>query len=424
MDTARKTNVSVSFDGTDISNVVNNYLLSMSYIDNEEDQADDLQIKLEDRSGVWLQHWLGGIIEGISTSSKGVKILASINTTDCGEFELDEIKAAGPPSTVIIKGTSLGYSGIRKTERDKAWEKYTLSGIQSEIAGRYGLGTIYDCPSDPMYARLEQVKQTDISFLKKLCQDAGYSLKIANGKIVIFDQRKYEQMNAVASIAFGDGSYTKWSFGTSERDVQYASCVVRYTDPDTGKRIEGTAYAENYDASKSDNETLVITNQRVESRAEAENLAVKLLRLHNKFERMASFTVLGNPVYNAGMTVEVTNAGYWSGRYLIKTAKHDVSHSGYTTTITLRKTKDIEEEDTEIKAEYKVGDIVYFNGGYHYNNSVTSQSTGGVRRAGPAIITHITDLNRPHPYHLVGGRYSDVSGDCNVYGWVDAGSFN
>jgi len=421
---ARQTKVSVSFDGADISSVVSNYLLSMSFIDNEEDEADDLQIKLEDRTGIWLQHWLGGIIDGAKSSSKGIKILASIGETDCGEFELDEIKSSGPPSTVTIKGTSLGYSGIRKTKNDKAWEKYTLSGIQAEIAGKYGLGTIYDCSKDPRYARLEQVGQTDISFLKKLCQDAGYSLKIANGKIVIFDQRKYEQMAAVSSIAFGDGSYTKWSFGTAERDVQYAMCVVRYTNPDTGKKIEGVAYSENYDAGKSGNETLTITNQRVESQVEAESLAEKLLRLHNKFERIVSFTMIGSPIYNAGMTVNVTNAGYWSGKYLIKTAKHEVSQSGYTTTITLRKAEDIEEEAEEVKDEYEVGDVVYFNGGYHYNNSVTSTPSGGIRRAGPAIITLKTDMTRPHPYHLIGGRYSDVSGDCNVYGWVDAGSFS
>ena len=456
MAAARRAEVSASFDGTDVSAIVNDYLISLSFTDNEEDMADDLQIKLEDRAWMWVQQWLGNVIDGMRTTAKGVSILASIKAietdgteivTDCGEFELDEVKASGPPSTVTIKGTSLGYSGIRKTENDKSWEKYTLSGIQGEIAGKYGLGTVYDCDYDPFYAHLEQAKQTDIAFLKKLCQDAGFSLKIANGKIVIFDQRKYEAQQEVAEIVFGNGGYTKWDFSTGESEVQYKQCIVRWTDTKTGKKIEGIAYANESDkknaeeeknskksskkksssssANEGTDEILVITNQEVTSQGEAESLAEHLLKLHNKMERVAVFTLPGSPVYCAGMTVRVKEAGYWSGKYLIKTAKHSVSTSGYTTTITLRKVDEIVEEVEEAKTEYNVGDIVYFKGGYHYRSSDRKNPTGGKRRAGPAVITHKTKLTRPHPYGLKGGHYAgQVDGDSNVHGWVDADSFS
>lgn len=449
---ARRTEISVSFDGTDISAILNNYLISMTCTDNEEDEADDLQIKLEDRAWVWVQQWLGNVIDGTRSTAKGVKILASIKAinsdgtatiTDCGEFELDEVKASGPPSVISIKGTSLGYSGIRKTENDKSWERYKLSGIQSEIAGKYGLGVIYDCDSDPFYSHLEQAKMTDIAFLKKLCQDAGFSLKIANGKIVIFDQRKYESQQEVAEIVFGSGSYIKWSFSTGESEVQYKQCIVRWTDAKTGKKIEGIAYASESDKKKAEeektskkkkskttpvtestDEILVITDHEVATQAEAEALAEHILKFYNKMERVASFTMRGNPVYCAGMTVRVKEAGYWSGKYLIKTAKHSVSSSGYTTTITLRKVDEIEEIVEEQRTEYNVGDIVYFNGGYHYKSSTAKSATGGKRSAGPAIITRKIDLSRPHPYGLKGGHYCSVEGDSNVHGWVDADSFS
>ncbi len=451
-DTARRTEVSVSFDGTNISAIVNQYLISMSYTDNEEDEADDLQIKLEDRAWVWVQQWLGNVIDGMRTTAKGVSILASIKTidtsgkeivTDCGEFELDEVKASGPPSTITIKGTSLGYSGIRKTERDKSWEKYNLSGIQAEIAGKYGLGTVYDCDSDPKYTHLEQAKQTDIAFLKKLCHDAGFSLKIANGKIVIFDQCKYESQQEVAEIVFGSGSYIKWSFSTGESDVQYKQCIVRWTDAKTGKKIEGIAYASESDKKRAEedktskkkksssttavegtDEILIITDHEVATQAEAEALAEHNLKFHNKMERVASFTMRGNPLYCAGMTVRVKEAGYWSGKYLIKTAKHSVSASGYAVTITLRKVDEIQKQEEEQRTEYNVGDIVYFNGGYHYRSSTAKNATGGKRRAGPAIITRKIDLSRPHPYGLKGGHYNNLDGDSNVHGWVDADSFS
>lgn len=614
-ETARYTELFVSFDGVDISAVVNKYLMSMSFVDNEEDDADDLQIKLQDREGTWMQKWLNDTITSASnqyraagqtpetvtindsraglrgtikkgTSSydavvcqiylealgylksgvlikanddtvsaikdfqkknklgtsgkcdrktwkkltaaingraitkydcvfkasanvalrekakkkgkklatiakgetciitdhvasgwftveykdqvgyaqggslkanavnkstkkvansktKGLGIRASITsvatdgtktTTDCGLFELDDIKTSGPPATVTIKGTSLGYSGIRKTENDKSWENYTLKRMAEEMGRKVGLGVLFECDVDPKFQRIEQAKQTDIALLKKLCQDCGYSLKITNNQIVIFDQKKYENLGEIAKITFGDGSYTKWSLETGEGQIEYASCTVSYTDPATGKVIKGEAYSDDYDPTDEDNETLVITNQKVSSPAEANELAEKMLKLNNKFEREATITLPGNPLYSAGMTVRLYDFGYWSGKYLISKAKHDVSPgSGYTTTITLRKADEVEapvEEKPETPAPapakpktYKVGDVVTFKGGYHYVSSDAKKSTGGKRRGGTAKITHITKMSRPHPYGLQGGYYNSLPGNCNVHGWVDKNSF-
>lgn len=631
--TARKATTSVSFNGTDISDVVNKYLMSLSFVDNEEDEADDLQIKLEDRSGVWLQQWLqdfieksnemeassasrttkvndthAGIYKAVSKGSntfdsalcqvylialgylsgdvkvkadasviaaikafqtanslgvkkkcdtrtwvklvaavngqsipvydytfkakkkvklrsspksgasevisvpkgkecvivekvaagwyrakyegkagfvkasslkltaiedassssqvrrmKKVQIVASITreegdkqiTTKCGLFELDDVKASGPPSTVTIKASSLAYSGIRKTENDRSWENYTLNGIADEIADNHGLGVLFDADVDPLYDRVEQSKQTDIALLKKLCQDAGYGLKITDNQIVIYDQAKYEAMQEIATFTFGDGSYTKWSLATGDGHVQYDACTVSYTDPATGKAYKGVAYTEEYQeklaeqqAKEGDKkgkkksstekdetvETLVVNDQRVTSNDEAKALAEKLLKLNNKFECEATLTVKGNPNYCAGMTIRLKNWGYWTGKYMISKVKHDVTaNNGYTCSLTLRKVDEVSQPTAAAapvaaaaptkSGEYKVGDVVTFKGGYHYVSSDAKSPVGGKRRAGLAKITRITKLSRPHPYGLQGGHYNNLDGDSDVHGWVDKGSF-
>ena len=49
----------------------------------------------------------------------------TITSGDFGFFELDQIDSSGPPSNILIKGTSLPFSnGIRTEERDKSWEGY------------------------------------------------------------------------------------------------------------------------------------------------------------------------------------------------------------------------------------------------------------------------------------------------------------
>ncbi|MFG6378605.1 MAG: hypothetical protein K1W19_09880 [Lachnospiraceae bacterium] len=68
--------------------------------------------------------------------------------------------------------------------------------------------------------------------------------------------------------------------------------------------------------------------------------------------------------------------------------------------------------------DYKVGDVVQFNGGYHYISSTASKPTGSMCAAGPAKITLVAK-GAKHPWHLI---HTDSS--TRVYGWVDEGSFS
>lgn len=77
---ARRTEAQVVFNGVDITVYVNSDLISLTYTDNEEDEADDLQIKVLDREKNWLQKWLDTLVsnaaiggsEGTNGSSGGI----------------------------------------------------------------------------------------------------------------------------------------------------------------------------------------------------------------------------------------------------------------------------------------------------------------------------------------------------------------
>ena len=66
---ARRTEISAVFGGTDISTELRPYLLSLQYTDNEEDTADDLQIQLHDREGLWLKKWLNTAIDAAASGA-------------------------------------------------------------------------------------------------------------------------------------------------------------------------------------------------------------------------------------------------------------------------------------------------------------------------------------------------------------------
>lgn len=255
---------------------------------------------------------------------------------DCGQFELDAIDASGPPATVTIKGTSLPYRAqIRQTKKSHAWENMRLSDIAKEMAAANGMICMYESAMDPFYSHVEQIKTSDISFLSVLCRNAGISLKATNSILVLFDQAAYESKAAVFSIRRGSGTYTKYNLHMGTADTQYASCRVSYTPP-LGKCIEAVTTVEDYKADAKNNQQLEIT-ARVFSIAEAKALAEKLLRMHNKYAKTATFTLPGNPNLAAGVTVMLEDWGAFAGKYIISQAKHTVGGSGYTTQVKLRK---------------------------------------------------------------------------------------
>lgn len=256
----------------------------------------------------------------------------------CGRFELDSLTASGPPAEITIKATSLPYnSALRKTEDSKTWENISLWWIASEIAASGGMTLQWLIGEDPYYESVEQTKQSGVSFLAELCKKEGLALKIHDNSLVIFNQWSVDYVTTpVRTIVYGDGTYEKWNLSTSENDCKYDSCEITYVDPNTQNLIQGHAYADDYDSESDDHHVLRLW-QKVNSAREADTLATRLLRQHNKYEYTVKFTVPGDPALCAGETVRLKGWGAFSGNYIISQAKHSVGDSGYTTQIQLRR---------------------------------------------------------------------------------------
>ena len=107
---------------------------------------------------------------------------------------------------------------------------------------------------------------------------------------------------------------------------------------------------------------------------------------------------------------------------------HTFKDQAHTMTLQMSWANDVsetapEEEKAEEEKEYNVGDVVDFFGGYHYVSSVANTPVGGMRSAGKARIAY-KNPGSAHPWSLIGGAYNDLEGNCNVYGWVDEGTFS
>lgn len=335
---ARRTKAYITYEGADITKDLEEYLLSVSYTDNEEEKADDLQISLEDKDGTWVSDWLE------QTGAKGAEISALIVQVDenggevvldCGVFKVDSVSENGPPTKVALKATSIPTdSKVSIEKKTKAWEKIKLSAIAGEIAGKNGLRIIFESNFDPFYVRKEQVQKSDIVFLQELCKKAGISLKVTAKMLVLFDASKYESKESVKTIKKGESDVVRWNFGTSYKDTAYAKCEVTYTDPNTKKTIKGSF--ESPTAAESTGKVLKI-NEKANNKKEADELAKKRLREKNKSETEASFELVGDLGLVSGVTVTVIGWGFYDGKYIVQNSGHSISRGGYKTNISIRK---------------------------------------------------------------------------------------
>lgn len=144
--TARHAECTVEFDGVDITSSIAPYLLSLSFTDNEEDASDDLQIKLQDREGVWMTDWLQKMIDGdvSAASSDGYKVGDVVQFLGGPHYKASTDKKAngnpkaGPAKITIIKQGALHpYHVIHTdgTSRVYGWVD------ASEISGKSGSGS-------------------------------------------------------------------------------------------------------------------------------------------------------------------------------------------------------------------------------------------------------------------------------------------
>lgn len=323
----RRARIQLIYNNTDISQDVSGDLISFEWTDNESGKADDLNVTLKDERGLWIGPWFPG---------KGDTLQASIidegyGEVYCGRFQIDDLTASGPPRQLQIKAASVPLdAGIRRLAKSRAWEDVQLSRIAGEIAEIGNLRLIYDVSHDPRFDRIDQREESDLAFLDRLCKSEGYSLKVTDAQMVVFDQQLYEAGDPIATITYGVDGIEAYNFESQAFDL-YKECEVTYFDPETEETITNTFPAPNV----AEGMTMKLV-KRASSFAEAERMARAELRRKNRHEITASLTITGDLNLVSGATIVVSGFGRYNGKYIIESVTHSVG-SGYTTRLKLRR---------------------------------------------------------------------------------------
>lgn len=333
-------------------------LIDFTYDDKETNEADEISVTLKDDTGKWASTWKPDGGEVVRACIMPGTVAGVTGILNCGKFYIDSQDVAGGTSgsTYSFKAVSIPLNKpIRKKLKNKAWEKKDLKGIAQEIAKNADLKLIYDCEGNPSYDRQDQSNESDLKFLSRLCEEAGFSIKLTDEQLVIFDQSIYEKKKPIKTFVKGESNISDYSFNGAQSDT-YKTCTIKYRDPK--KKVAGSAGGYNMDlekvkSTKSNSAVMTYTytdpdaeengqeyamKKRAKSLEEAKRLAKAKLRKLNARKCTGSMNVVGDISLVAGVVIAIRGFGSFDGNFIIEQATHSISSgNGYTTSISLRR---------------------------------------------------------------------------------------
>lgn len=336
-----KPEFTLAYEQKDITGEVSPYLISLVYTDYLGDQSDELAVEFEDVDGRWIRGWYpeqgDALSLGLGDQFTGLVAL--------GNFEIAEIEYRHPPSVVAIKALSTGITKANRTLRPKSYEKTTLAKIVRIVAARLKLsvtGKVRDIPIE----RITQYQERDVEFLTRLARQYGHTFKIVDKTLVFTDNIALAEQEPVTDIIPEDIIDIK--LRDLIKGVPQEAVVTGY-DAKAKKTISTKRKTKPLrpKAKKSaTSDTLIIIPNKGESQAQIDARADAALHDAQSEQCAGTITVVGNAKLVAGQVVALKQFGKFSGRYLVKQARHDYQRSsGYSTELEIKMVQYIAEGD-------------------------------------------------------------------------------
>lgn len=320
----RRLNLSLSYEGQDISVDVSDSLISCNYRDSIN-EFDTLEITLHDREGNWIKEWAPQKGDKLEVEYTLIGWGATIDTNKVGTFFIDSINYSGTPDIVSLKAISVNLeSNIMDGKENKSWEQVTLKKIAEDITTKCGIELMYEVDFDRTFERVQQSNESDMTLLKRLCQDSGINIKLYSDRLILFEESVFEAKQSITS-------FDKWldctnySFSIDDQDT-YDSCEISFMDYYEDKVVRASFSAPARDEYKNKTNRVLFINEdksppgeSVEQKKEhVMKIAQKMLRDKNKNGTTGRLEIIGQSIpISAGDVIEVNGFGRFDGNYLI-----------------------------------------------------------------------------------------------------------
>lgn len=174
----------VTLDGEDMTSKLRLRLVSLCITTKRGDEADQLDIVLDDTDGQLALPKPGAVLQVELGWLQGSGVRPGL--VAMGSFQIDEVEHGGPPDLVTIRARSADFTSDLQKRREQSWHDTTLGAIVSEVAGRNGLAA--RCADDLAGIALDTVAQSresDMALMRRLGREHDAVATIKRGTLIL-----------------------------------------------------------------------------------------------------------------------------------------------------------------------------------------------------------------------------------------------
>lgn len=238
---------------------------------------------------------------------KGDSIRRKDGAADTGTMYISAIM----PEAGFYRLRALSVKPEKRDQREKSWNGYRFSQAARQAAKSWGLKYVNQGCKDQIYKHIEQERESDPAFLKRLSILEGYGFVAYNGSLIVYDEREMESKKASAIVELDDEGE---DFEIRDMGQLYGSC-----------KVSAGAYAGTY-KTKGTGGVYLPDHIKANSNGEALRFAKGLLRQENKWKK--SGYIKFHEVmreYAAGSVLELNSKTHKSmeGKIFVSSVIHD-----------------------------------------------------------------------------------------------------
>lgn len=317
----------VTVDGTDVTAKFAPLLVSLSLSEQDGEEADQLQIVLDDSKGniaippegAVLQVWLGW--------ERGTDVQPGLVFK--GSFKADEAGWSGPPDRITLTARSADLAEDFRKRRNRVWKDTTIGHIVGTIAGKHALQP--RCHPDLVAKAVpvaEQGNKSDMQFLRDLARRHDASATTKAGCLIFAPKGAATTPTGaqIPTLLLTRQRCSNADWRRAAREKAQDGAEAQWQDKAEGKRKTTTTGGQNPKRLKKTygNEA----DAKAAANAEAQ-------RLKRAAATLSASLAWGDPRLSPG--VKVTALGFKAEidgtKWLIASAEHTMDASGLKTRI-------------------------------------------------------------------------------------------
>lgn len=316
----------VTLDGRDLSRLMAPYLIRLSLSESRAEEADTLDIVLDDSRNTFAIPKRGAAIK-VAIGWIGEPLVEK------GTFTVDEVEHSGAPDIVTIRARSASMTEAMHERREQSWHGQTLGAIVRAIAARHALKPVVsDALGAIAIAHIDQTHESDMSFLTRLAKryDAVMNVKDGNLLFMPIGTGKTASGRPLPVLELTRMSGDQHRYHVAQRE-SYTAVRAHYHSNVKGKRKSVIVGGDN-------NRNVKVLPEDYATEAEARAAAKAEFARTQRSQATMDYTLARGradvypevPVYLNGFKPDIDNESW-----LVKKVLHELTDSGYTCTIEL-----------------------------------------------------------------------------------------